>query len=132
MTAVADWVDTVGILLFFRELQIFPTYMSGNTTRLFASAVEGDLRRMILYGAAIVLFMTGAAIGRLINDGTRGRETVALQLEAALLFGAALAASREAPETLTLALLAAAMGRRLLWATLRTRKVAVPTAVWSF
>ena len=31
LTAVAGWIDTVGILLFFEELQIFPTYMSGNT-----------------------------------------------------------------------------------------------------
>ena len=51
LTAVAGWIDTVGILLFFEELQIFPTYMSGNTTRLFVSAQQGDLRRLFLFGA---------------------------------------------------------------------------------
>ena len=110
MTAVAGWIDAAGILLFFTTLKIFPTYMSGNTTRLFVSVAEGESRRMGLYGAAIVLFLAGAALGRWINDGTRGRESAALQLEAVLLFAAALAAAREAPETVTFGLLALAMG----------------------
>lgn len=110
MTAVAGWTDTVGILLFFQELRIFPTYMSGNTTRLFVSAFQEEPRRALLYGGAISMFVTGAVLGRCVNDGTRGREAVALQLEAALLFAAALASSRGAPEVLTLGLLALAMG----------------------
>lgn len=110
MTAVAGWIDTVGILLFFEPLRIFPTYMSGNTTRMFASAVEGNWQRTSLYGGVILLFLAGVFIGRCINNGTRGRETVALQLEAALLFIAALAASRHASELVTLGLLAVAMG----------------------
>ena len=110
MTAVAGWIDTVGILLFFKELKVFPTYMSGNTTRLFVALFQGESHRAGSYGAAIALFVAGAVVGRCINDGTRGRETVALQLEAALLASAALAASRGAPELLTLGLLAFAMG----------------------
>ncbi len=110
MTAVAGWIDTIGILLFFEQLRIFPTYMSGNTTRMFVSAVDGSLQRAGLYGGVILLFLVGVLIGRCINDGTRGRETLALQLEAALLSVAALAASRHAPELLTLGVLALAMG----------------------
>ncbi|MBK7263937.1 MAG: DUF1275 domain-containing protein [Rubrivivax sp.] len=110
LTAVAGWIDTVGILLFFEELQIFPTYMSGNTTRLFVSAQQGDLRRLFLFGAAIVLFVIGTGVGRWVNDGSRGREAAGLLLEATLIFSAALAAASTAPETLTLGLLAAAMG----------------------
>lgn len=110
LTAVAGWVDTVGIMLFFEELQIFPTYMSGNTTRHFVSAKQGDMQRMGLFGAAIVLFLIGAGVGRWVNDGSRGREATGLVLEATLMFAAALAAASTAPETLTLGLLAAAMG----------------------
>lgn len=110
LTAVAGWIDTVGIVLFFEELQIFPTYMSGNTTRLFVSAEQGDLRRLGLFGAAIVLFVVGAGLGRWVNDGSRGREATGLLLEATLIFAAALTAASTAPETLTLGLLAAAMG----------------------
>ncbi|MCB2019955.1 MAG: DUF1275 domain-containing protein [Rhizobacter sp.] len=110
LTATAGWVDTVGIMLFFEELRIFPTYMSGNTTRLFVSAADGDLLRLSLFGAAIVLFVLGAAAGRWVNDGTRGREAAGLLLEASLIFAAALAAASTAPDTLTLGLLAAAMG----------------------
>ena len=110
MTAVAGWIDAIGILLFFQDLRIFPTYMSGNTTRLFVSVVQEDLQRARLYGAAIVLFVFGAVIGRWVNDGTRWRETIAVLFEAALLFAAALAASRGAPQVLTPGLLAFAMG----------------------
>lgn len=110
LTAVAGWIDTVGIMLFFEELQIFPTYMSGNTTRLFVSAQQGDMQRMGLFGAAIVLFLIGAGVGRWVNDGSRGREATGLVLEATLMFAAALAAASTAPETLTLGFLAAAMG----------------------
>ncbi len=110
MTAVAGWIDTVGILLFFEQLRIFPTYMSGNTTRMFASVLDGNWRRVGLYGGVILLFLAGAFVGRCVNDGTRGRETAALQIEAALLFIAALLASRSVPELVTLGLLAFAMG----------------------
>ena len=110
LTAVAGWIDTVGIVLFFEELQIFPTYMSGNTTRLFVSAEQGDLRRLGLFGAVIVLFVIGAGVGRWVNDGSRAREATGLLLEATLIFSAALTAASTAPETLTLGLLAAAMG----------------------
>lgn len=110
LTAVAGWIDTVGIMLLFEELQIFPTYMSGNTTRLFVSAQQGDLQRLGLFGAAIVLFVIGAGAGRWVNDGSRAREATGLVLEATLIFAAALAAASTAPETLTLGLLAAAMG----------------------
>lgn len=110
LTAVAGWIDTVGIMLFFEELQIFPTYMSGNTTRLFVSAEQGDLRRLGLFGAVIVLFVIGAGVGRWVNDGSRGREATGLLLEATLIATAALAAASTAPEALTLGLLAAAMG----------------------
>lgn len=110
LTAVAGWIDTVGIMLFFEELQIFPTFMSGNTTRLFVSAEQGDLRRLGLFGAAIVLFVIGAGVGRWVNDGSRGREATGLLLEATLIFTAALAAASTAPDALTLGLLAAAMG----------------------
>lgn len=110
LTAVAGWVDTVGIMLFFNELQIFPTYMSGNTTRLFVSAVQGEMQRLGLFGAAIVLFMLGAGLGRWVNDGSRVREATGLFLAAALILCAALAAASSAPQTLILGLLAAAMG----------------------
>ncbi len=110
MTAVAGWIDTVGIMLLFTELQIFPTYMSGNTTRMFVSVVEGDLHRLSLFGAAVLLFVLGAGLGRWVNDGSRGREVSGLMLEAALILGAALAVAGGAPETWTLGLLAAAMG----------------------
>jgi uncharacterized membrane protein YoaK (UPF0700 family) len=110
LTAVAGWIDTVGIMLFFEELQIFPTYMSGNTTRLFVSAQQGDLQRLSLFGTAIVLFVIGAGLGRWVNDGSRGREGLGLLLEAALILAAAGAAASTAPETLTLGFLAVAMG----------------------
>ncbi len=110
LTAVAGWIDTVGIMLFFKELQIFPTYMSGNTTRLFVSAQQGELQRTVLFGAAIVLFVIGAGLGRWVNDGSRGREASGLLLEATLILAAAAAAASAAPETLTLGLLAVAMG----------------------
>lgn len=110
MTAMAGWIDTVGILLFFQELRVFPAYMSGNTTRLFVSTFQGEPGRALLYAGAILLFVAGAVLGRCINDGTRGREAAALQLEAGLLCTAALAASRSAPELLTLGLLTFAMG----------------------
>ncbi len=110
MTAMAGWIDTVGILLFFQQRRIFPTYMSGNTTRLFVALFRGELQRAWLYGGAIALFVAGAVLGRCVNDGTHGREAVALQLEAAWLLGAALAALGGAPELLTLGPLAFAMG----------------------
>lgn len=110
LTAVAGWIDTVGIVLFFEKLQIFPTFMSGNTTRLFVSAQQGDMQRMGLFGAAIVLFTFGAGFGRWVNDGSRGREATGLLLEATLIFTATLAAASTAPQTLTLGLLAVAMG----------------------
>lgn len=110
MTAIAGWVDAVGIILFFSQLQIFPTYMSGNTTRMFVSATRGEWQQMGLYGLAIVLFLTGAVLARLVNDGRRWREATALLAEGLLLLGASLMAARGAPELLTLGLLATAMG----------------------
>lgn len=110
MTSVAGWVDAVGILLFFTQLQIFPTYMSGNTTRLFVAATEGELNRVALYGLTIALFVSGAVGGRLVNDGMRWRESAALMVEAALLLGASAASAAGKPELLTLGLLATAMG----------------------
>lgn len=110
LTAVAGWVDAVGILLFLTQLQIFPTYMSGNTTRLFVAAAQGEWQRMAMYGVAIVLFVCGVIGGRIVNDGRRWRETAALVAEAALLLCASVAAARGAAELLTLGLLAAAMG----------------------
>ncbi|MDQ2780822.1 MAG: DUF1275 domain-containing protein [Pseudomonadota bacterium] len=110
MTAVAGWVDAVGILLFFTQLQIFPTYMSGNTTRLFVAATRGEGHRVAMYGLTIALFVFGAIGGRLVNSSERWRESLALLAEAALLIGASAAAGQGAPELLTLGLLATAMG----------------------
>ncbi|MEO5733963.1 MAG: YoaK family protein [Rubrivivax sp.] len=110
MTAVAGWVDAVGIMLFLSQLQIFPTYMSGNTTRMFVAASQGQWRQMGLYGLAIVLFVVGAACARLVNSGGRWRESCAMLAEGLLLLTAAFAAAQRAPDLLNLGLLAAAMG----------------------
>ena len=110
MIGVAGWIDVVGILQLLGSLQVFPSFMSGNTTQVFSSLVQGETYAALLYGGVIGAFTLGVLLGRLLNDGSRGREAAALFAEALLLAAALLAAERGASAEIILLILTLAMG----------------------
>jgi uncharacterized membrane protein YoaK (UPF0700 family) len=100
LTAVAGYVDAVGVLAFGG---LFIAFMSGNTTRLGIGLVE-DGRAAAMSGALVILaFVAGAVLGALLraSAGPRFGRTLILLAEAGVLAiaaamlgnGAALAAS---------------------------------------
>ena len=110
MIGVAGWVDVVGVLQLLQNLSVFPSFMSGNTTQVFTSLVRGDNRDALLYGSVISVFVLGALLGRLLNDGSSLREAAALFGEALLLAAALLTVELGMTEGATLLVLALAMG----------------------
>ena len=110
MIGVAGWIDVVGVLQLLQTLSIFPSFMSGNTTQVFTSLIQGDNHEALLYGSVIGAFVLGALLGRLLNNGSTAREALALFGEALLLVAALLSAELGASEGTTLLVLALAMG----------------------
>ena len=110
MIGAAGWVDVVGVLQLLQNLSVFPSFMSGNTTQVFTSLVRGDNRDALLYGSVISVFVLGALLGRLLNDGSSLCEAAALFGEALLLVAALLTVELGMTEGATLLVLALAMG----------------------
>ena len=91
LAGVAGMVNAVGFLGF--EHQAI-THLTGTTTMLGASIVAGDMRAALHLAGVAFSFVVGAAMGGvIIQDATLRlgrRYGLALALESALLFGAAL------------------------------------------
>ncbi|WP_144097911.1 YoaK family protein [Croceicoccus sediminis] len=75
---VAGWVDAAGFLALAGAVRAFPSFMSGNSTKVVADVVSGDFSLARLVTVVVLAFMAGAFIARLINNGTRRRESAAL------------------------------------------------------
>ncbi|GAB2511603.1 hypothetical protein CATRI_09555 [Corynebacterium atrinae] len=61
---IAGFVDSIGFIFLGG---VFLSFMSGNTTRLATSAVEGDAGLAWLAGSAVVLFLLGVMEGALVR-----------------------------------------------------------------
>ena len=86
----AGWVDATGYLALVGAVQAFPSFMSGNSTKIVTDLVSGNFLTAALIAGVVFLFITGTIIARLLNDGTRRRETAALFAVAAGLWLAVL------------------------------------------
>lgn len=61
---IAGFVDSIGFIFLGG---VFLSFMSGNTTRIATSAVEGDAGLAWLAGSAVVLFLLGVMEGALVR-----------------------------------------------------------------
>lgn len=110
LNSVAGWVDAVGFLAVAGSVRAFPSFMSGNSTRVVTDLVTGQTALARMIGAIVLVFIAGAIVARLINDGTRWRETAALAV-VSLVLALAAAGTMETRSGYTLLLaLAFAMG----------------------
>ena len=87
LLGLAGFVDAVGLLSF----GLFPSFMSGDTTQMSAAFAAGRSAQAGVLAGAVVIFVAGAFLGRLVGLST-GRRSAVLWLEAAVL---ALAAAAE-------------------------------------
>ena len=110
LNAVAGWVDAVGYLALLASVQMFPSFMSGNLTKIVTGAVTGDGRKSLMIAGGVLAFFAGGVVGRLVNGGEARRDPVSLSLVAALLGVAAINLLAGGHEYLTLLALAAGMG----------------------
>jgi uncharacterized membrane protein YoaK (UPF0700 family) len=107
LTATAGWVDAVG---FVRLQGFYPSFMSGNTTRLGIALSEEHWNLVIIAAAVLALFFVGSFCGGLTAAlAGRWRLAAVLALEAALLLGA-IGASLAGRDREALFLLPVAMG----------------------
>ncbi len=110
LNAVAGWVDAVGFLSLVGSVQAFPSFMSGNSTKVVTDLVSRKFALAGLVACVVVVFIVGTVISRLVNDGTRWRETTALAAVAAALWLAGAGVLTEWNGYALLLLLAFAMG----------------------
>jgi uncharacterized membrane protein YoaK (UPF0700 family) len=107
LTATAGWVDAVG---FVRLQGFYPSFMSGNTTRLGIALSDEQWNVVIIAAAVLALFFAGSVCGGIVATiEARWRLAAVLALEALLLLGA-LGAALGGREREALLLLPVAMG----------------------
>jgi len=75
---VAGWVDAVGFLALVGSVEAFPSFMSGNSTKVVTDLASGKTDLAALVAGVVLVFIVGTILSRLLNDGTRWRETGAL------------------------------------------------------
>ena len=78
LNLIAGWIDGVGFLALVGTVQAFPSYMSGNSTKIVTDAVSGKFGLAAAIGGVVLAFIFGAIVARLLNDGSKRRETAAL------------------------------------------------------
>ncbi len=110
LNAVAGCVDTVGFLALVGSVEAFPSFMSGNSTKVVTGIVSGDGRAAVLIGSVVAVFIAGTVIARLINDGSPQREAAAMSGVALALWVACAGATLASNDFATLLVLAFAMG----------------------
>jgi uncharacterized membrane protein YoaK (UPF0700 family) len=107
LTATAGWVDAVG---FVRLQGFYPSFMSGNTTRLGIALSEEHGNLAVIAAAVLALFFVGSFCGGLAAAlAGRWRLAAVLTLETILLIGA-IGASLAGREREALFVLPVAMG----------------------
>jgi uncharacterized membrane protein YoaK (UPF0700 family) len=107
LTATAGWVDAVG---FVRLQGLYPSFMSGNTTRLGIALSEEQWSLVVIAAAVLALFFAGSFCGGLAAAlAGRWRLAAVLGMEAVLLLGA-IGASLAGREREALFVLPVAMG----------------------
>ena len=107
---VAGWIDAVGFLALVGSVQAFPSFMSGNSTKVVTDLVSGHFSPARLIGGVVLIFIAGTIVTRLINDGSRRRETAALAIVAVVLAAATAGAGLAWNGYVVLLLLACGMG----------------------
>nr|WP_237392319.1 YoaK family protein [Aurantiacibacter rhizosphaerae] len=107
---VAGWVDGVGFLALVGTVQAFPSFMSGNSTKFVTDIVSGKFQTAAAIGGVVLAFIIGTIFARLLNDGSRRRETAALICVAVCLGVTAAGAAMGWSKNALLLLLAFAMG----------------------
>ncbi|MXO67014.1 DUF1275 family protein [Altericroceibacterium endophyticum] len=107
---VAGWVDAVGFLALVGSVEAFPSFMSGNSTKVVTDLVSGKLTLAAMVAGVVLIFILGTIITRLVNDGTPWRETAALALVAGAKWMAVVGALSGWAHYTLLLLLAFAMG----------------------
>ena len=110
LNAVAGYVDAVGYLALLASVQMFPSFMSGNLTKIVTDLVNGHGATSLKIAGAVLAFFLGSVVGRLINAGEPRRDAASLALVAGILAGSAVNLVMGGHEYLTLVSLAAAMG----------------------
>ena len=83
LNVVAGWVDGVGFLALVGSVQAFPSFMSGNSTKVVTDIVSGKFALAAVIGGVVLAFIAGTIVARLLNDGSPRRETAALAAVAA-------------------------------------------------
>ena len=83
---VAGWVDAVGFLALVGSVRAFPSFMSGNSTKVVTDLVSGKTALAGMVAAVVLVFILGTIVSRLINNGARLRETAALAAVAGVLW----------------------------------------------
>ena len=78
LNLVAGWIDGVGFLALVGTVQAFPSFMSGNSTKIVTDAASGKFGLAAAIGGVVLAFILGTIVARLLNDGSRRRETAAL------------------------------------------------------
>lgn len=107
---VAGWVDAVGFLALVGSVQAFPSFMSGNSTKVVTDLVSGKTALAGMVAAVVLVFILGTIVSRLINNGVRLRETAALAAVAGVLWLAGAGAVSHWGDYALLLLLAFGMG----------------------
>ena len=107
---VAGWIDGVGFLALVGTVQAFPSFMSGNSTKVVTDLVSGKFGLAAVIGGVVLVFILGTIVTRLLNDGSPRRETAALLAVAAGLWSACIGVGLDLGMDALLLLLAFAMG----------------------
>ena len=110
LNAIAGWVDAVGYMALLASIRMFPSFMSGNLTKIVTDAVSGETTSSGLIAGAVLAFFVGAVVGRLVNAGKARRDPLSLGLVAVILGGSAANLHLGGVEYPSLVALAAAMG----------------------
>ena len=110
LNAVSGWVDAVGYMALLASIRMFPSFMSGNLTKIVTDAVSGEVASSGLIVGAVLAFFVGAVVGRLVNAGEVRRDPLSLGLVAVVLGASATNLHLGGYEYLSLLALAAAMG----------------------
>ena len=107
---VAGWIDGVGFLALVGSVQAFPSFMSGNSTKIVTDAVSGKFGLAAAIGGVVLAFILGTIVARLLNDGSKRRETAALVAVALGMWSASAGASAGWSKDTLLVALAFTMG----------------------
>ncbi|TYC64299.1 DUF1275 domain-containing protein [Rhodobacterales bacterium] len=110
LNAVAGWIDAVGYLAMLASIQMFPSFMSGNLTKIVTGVVNGNGATSLKIAAGVLAFFAGGVVGRLVNAGEARRDPASLALVAGVLGASAVNLVMGGDAYLTLVALAAAMG----------------------